>query len=179
LLVIGKETKSTVSDDFKMLLLSDNPLLKLPFKHLEGCFRCQEASLIGAPRRTIIIRLLPDIVDHILCRCWVDDIHMKEAAATTHRRLGTICAVGLLTTINNTKMRWVAYFHRCLDLSCSSIVIDDWGNITGVQTTISIRLHQAAPKLSDFPAGLWQISDCSIHDLPNGCIEDLCNYRKY
>jgi hypothetical protein len=172
LLVIGKETKSTVSDDFKMLLLSDNPLLKLLFKHLEGCFRCQEASLIGAPRRTIIIRLLPDIVDHILCRWWDDDIHIKETAATMHRCLGTICAVGLLATINNTKERWVAYFHRFLDPSGSSIVIDDWGNITGVQTTISIRLHEAARKLSDFPAGLWQTGDCSIHDWPNRCIDD-------
>jgi hypothetical protein len=35
LLVIGKETKSTVSDDLKVSLLSDNPLLKRPFKILE------------------------------------------------------------------------------------------------------------------------------------------------
>jgi hypothetical protein len=31
-LIIGKETKSTVSDDFNVLLLSDDPLLKLLFK---------------------------------------------------------------------------------------------------------------------------------------------------
>ena len=63
---MGKDTKSTVPDDFKVLWLSDNPPLNLPFKLLEACFRRQESSWIWAPRLTIIIRFLPDIVDHIL-----------------------------------------------------------------------------------------------------------------
>jgi hypothetical protein len=125
LLIIGKETKSTVLDDFKVLLLSDNPLLKLPFKYLEACFRRREASWIWAPHLTIIIRFLPDIVDHILGWRLEDVIQTMVAAATTHWRLCTISAIGLLATINNAKKRWVASFHRRLYPSSSSIVIED------------------------------------------------------
>jgi len=164
LLVRGKETKSTVSDDFKVSQLFDNPLLKLPFKLLEACFRRRETSWIWAPRLTIIIRFLPDIIDHIFGWSWEDVIQRKVGAATTHRRVGTICAVGLLATINNAKKRWVASLYRHLYPSGSSIVIEDWGNITGVWTTITNRLLQAAPMLSDYPAGVWQTGDCSIHD---------------
>jgi hypothetical protein len=108
LLVIGKKTKSTVSDDFTVLLLSDNPLLKLPLKLLEACFHCREASWICAPRLTIIIQFLPDIVDHILGWRWEDVLQRKVAAATTHRRLGTIRAITLLATIDNSKKHRVA-----------------------------------------------------------------------
>ena len=155
---------STVSDDFKVSLLSDNPLLKLPFKLLGACFCRREASWIWAPRLTIIVRFLPYIVDHILGWRWEDVIQRKVAAATTQRHLGTIYAVGLLATINATKKCWVALFLRRLYPSGSRIVIEDWGSIMGVQITISIRLLQEAPKLSDFPAGVWQTCDCSIHD---------------
>jgi hypothetical protein len=55
LLVIRKETKSTVSDDFKVSLRSDNPLLKFPFEQLGACFRHQDAPSICAPRLTIIV----------------------------------------------------------------------------------------------------------------------------
>jgi hypothetical protein len=56
-----------------------------------------------APRLTIIIRFIPEIVDHILGGRWEDAICRKVAAATAHRSLGTISAVGLLPTINNVK----------------------------------------------------------------------------
>jgi len=49
----------------------------------------------------------------------------------------------------------------------------------GVQTTISIGLLQAAPKLSDVPAAVWQTSYYSIHNWQNGCIDDWWNYQKY
>ena len=84
--------------------------MKLPFKLLEACFRHQETSWIWAPGLTIIIRCLPDIVDHILGSSWEDLIHRKLAAATAHRRLGTICAVGLLATINDAKSVWLLDF---------------------------------------------------------------------
>jgi len=103
LLVIGKETMSTVSNDFKVSLLSDNPLLNLPVKLLESFFRHREASGIWGLRLTIIIRFLPDKVDHILGWRWEDIIQRMVAAATTHRCLRTICAVGLLATINDAK----------------------------------------------------------------------------
>jgi hypothetical protein len=172
LLIIGKETKSMVSDDFKVSLLSDNPLLNVPFKLLETCFHRREDSWIWAPCLTIIIRFLPNIVNHILGWSWEDVIQRELGAATTQRRLGTICAIGLLATINDAIQDWAAYFHHHLYPSGSSIVIEDWGNITGVRTTISIRLLQAAPKLWDFPAGVWQTGDCSIHDKQNGRIDD-------
>jgi hypothetical protein len=63
LLVIGKITKSLVSDDLKVSLLSDYPLLTLPFKLLKACFHYQKASWICVPRPTMIIYLLPDISD--------------------------------------------------------------------------------------------------------------------
>jgi hypothetical protein len=96
LLVIGKETKSTVSDDYKLLLPSENALLKLPFKLLEACIHHWEASSIWAPCLTINIRFLPDIIDHILGWRWEDVTQRKIAAATIHRHLATSCAVGLL-----------------------------------------------------------------------------------
>jgi hypothetical protein len=65
-LVSGKETKRKVSDDFKASLLSDNPLLKLPFKLLEDHFSHRKASWIWALPLTIVIRFLLNIVDHIL-----------------------------------------------------------------------------------------------------------------
>jgi len=66
--------------------------------------------------------------------------------------------------INNPMKRWVVQFHRRIYRSGSSIVIEDWGNNTGVRTTISSRLLPAASKLSDLPAGVWQTGDGSIHD---------------
>ena len=103
LLVNSKETKSTVSDDIKVLLLSDKIPLKIPFECLEAGFRHWEASWIWAPRLRIIIRSLPDIVDHILSQRWEDVIQGKVAEVTKHRHLGTRCAVGSLATINNPK----------------------------------------------------------------------------
>jgi hypothetical protein len=58
-------------------------------------------------RLTIIIQFLPAVVDHIIGWRLEDVIQRKVAAATTHRRVGTICAVGLLATINDTTKRWV------------------------------------------------------------------------
>jgi len=161
-----------VSDDLNVLLLSDNPVLKLPFKLLEVCVCCREASEICALRLTIIIRSLPHIVDYILIWIWTDVIQRMVTAATTDGRLGTSCAVRMLHTINDAKICWVGSFHRRLYPSGSSIVIKDWGNIMGVCTTISIRILLAARKLSDFPAGVWQTSDCSIDDRQNGRIND-------
>jgi hypothetical protein len=161
-----------VSDELKVLLLSDNPLWKVPLKLLEACFCAREASWMWVPFLTIIIRFLPDIVDHILGWRWENDIQRKVAAATMHRQLRTICAVGLMATINHPKKHWVAEFYRRLYPSGSSNVIDDWGNIMGVRTTISLRLLQAAPQLSDFLAGVWQTGDCSIHDGQNSRIND-------
>jgi len=42
LLAIGKETKSTVSDDCKVSLLFYNPPLMRQLELLETCFGCQE-----------------------------------------------------------------------------------------------------------------------------------------
>jgi hypothetical protein len=66
--------------------------------------------------------------------------------------------------MNDGKKHSVTSFHHCLNPSSNSIVIEDWGNITGVQATISIRLLPAAPKLSDFAAAVWLTGDCSIHN---------------
>jgi hypothetical protein len=74
----------------------------------------------------------------------------------------------LLATLYYTKGSWVAAFHRRLYPSSSGILTEDWGNITGLPTSISIRHLQAAPKLSDFPAGVWQTGDCSFQDWQNG-----------
>ena len=145
-------------------LLSGNFLLKLQFKLLEACFCRQEGSWIWAPRLTIIIRSLRDIIDHILRWRWEDVIQNKVAAAMMHTRLGTSCAVGLLAMIYKTEMLWVASFHRHLYPSGSSIVIEDWGTITGVLTTISIRHLPEAPTPLDWLAGVWQPGDCSTHD---------------
>jgi hypothetical protein len=60
-------TRSTVLDDFKVSLLPDNFLLKLPFKLLEACFHSWKASWIRVPHLTIIIQFLPNIVDPIFC----------------------------------------------------------------------------------------------------------------
>jgi len=48
--------------------------------------------------------------------------------------------------------------------SGSGIVIEEWGNITAIRSTISIRLLLAAPNISGFLAGVWQTGDCSIHN---------------
>jgi len=85
---------------------------------------------------------------------WDDVIQRNVAAANTNRCLGTSCPVGLLATINDETKSLVAYFQCYIYPSCSSIVIEDWGNISGVQTTIFIRLLQGAPKLSDSLAGV-------------------------
>ena len=98
---MGKETKSTVSDDFKVLVVSDIPLLKLPFKRLEACLCHWEASWIWAPRLTIIIGFLPDLVYHILVRRCEDVIQSKVAADTTHWGQGTTCVVCLLATMHD------------------------------------------------------------------------------
>jgi hypothetical protein len=60
-----------------------------------------------------------------------------------------------LALVNDAEKRSIAYCHHLLDPSGSSIGIEDWGYILGVQTTISIRLCQAAPKLSEFLAWVW------------------------
>ena len=172
LLVISKETKSTVSDDFKLSWLSDNHLLKLPFELLEACFRSREASWIWMPHLSIIIQFLPDIVVHILRWRQEDVIERMVATATKHRPLGTSCAISWLATMNDTKKHWVVQFHRRLYPSGSSSVIEDWGNMTGVRTTICIRLLLAASMLSDSRAWASQTGGCSIDDRPNAPIED-------
>jgi len=54
-LVIGKQTTITVSNDFKVSLLPDITLLMLPFKLFEVCFRRPEASRMWTPHLTIIV----------------------------------------------------------------------------------------------------------------------------
>jgi len=179
LLVIGKETKSTVPDDFKVSLLSDNPPFKLLVVLLEACLRPWEASWIWALHLSIIIRFLPNIIDHILGWRWEDVIQRKVVVATAHRRLGTRCAVSLLAMMNDAKKCWVVEFNRHLYPTGSRILIDDLGHITGVRPTLSIRRLPAAPKLSDFPAGIWQTNNCSIHNWQNGPIDNWCNHQKY
>jgi hypothetical protein len=66
LLLSGKQTKIMVSDDFKVSLLFQNPLLKTSVKYLEDCLCGWEASCILAACLTIIIWLDPDIVNHML-----------------------------------------------------------------------------------------------------------------
>jgi len=98
-----KEAKSTVSDDFQVSLRCNNTPLKLPFERLKACVRRQTATWIWAPSLIIIIRFLPNIIDHIVSWRWEDVIQRKLAAATMHTYLGTRFAVGLLATINATK----------------------------------------------------------------------------
>jgi len=166
-------------DDFKVSLLSHNPLLKLPFELLEAGFRPQEACSIWDPQLSINNPFLPDIVDRILGSMCEDVMQRKVATVTPHRSLGTRCAVGLLATIHDANKPWVVQLYDHLYPSGSNIVIDDWVNITEVWTTISIRLLPADPKLSDFPAVVWRTGKCSIHDWQNSRINDWCNYRKY
>jgi len=107
LIVISKETKSTVSGDFIRMPLSGNPPLKLPFEVFEACFHCWVSFWILAQRLSIVIKLLLCIVDHILSWKWEDVIQRKIAAGTMHMCLGIRCAIGLLATINNEIMRLV------------------------------------------------------------------------
>jgi len=142
-------------------------------------------SVVGTPLRFwalhlwIMIWFHPDIVDHILSWRWKDVIQMTVAVAAMHRCLGTRCAVGLLATINDTQMHSVVWFDHRLYPSGSNCVIEDWNTITSVQTTICIGLLPAAPKVSNFPPGVWQTSDCSIDNWQNGCVDNWCDYRKY
>jgi len=94
-------------DDFKVSLLSDNPLLKLPVKLLVACSHRREASLIYAPPLTINIDFLPDIFEYILGWRWENGIQRKVAAATMHTHLGASCVIGLLATVNVAKKCWV------------------------------------------------------------------------
>jgi hypothetical protein len=66
LLGVSKENMSTVSDDFKLSLRSNNPLVKLRINHLESCLRRRETSLIWTLCFTINIRFLPNIINPIL-----------------------------------------------------------------------------------------------------------------
>jgi hypothetical protein len=84
--------------------------------------------------------------------------------ATMHMRLATSCVIGLLATIDNAMKHWNGYFHGRHYPSSSGIVIEDWGNIMGVRTAISILLHCAAPKLADFQTRVQQTSDYSMHN---------------
>jgi len=99
-------------------------------------------------------------------------IQIKVAAATRHRRLGTRCAIALLARINDATKYSVVEFNCWLYPSGCSSAIEDWGNITGVWTTISIRLLPAAPNLTDFLARVWQTGNCRIHDWQNCHIDD-------
>jgi len=101
------------------------------------------------------------------------------AAPTMHRRLGARYAIGLLVMMNDAIMRSVVSFHHFLHPAGSSNVIKNRGTFLGMLTAISITLLQAVPKLSDFPAEVWQAGDCSIHDWPNGHINHWCNYLNY
>jgi hypothetical protein len=64
--VIRNETKSMVTDDSMISLLSDNPRLKLLLKLVKAFFSRWEASCIWLLHLTINIRFLSDIIDHIL-----------------------------------------------------------------------------------------------------------------
>jgi hypothetical protein len=64
--VIRNETKSMVTDDLMISLLSDNPCLKLLLKLVKAFFSRWEASWIWLLHVTIDIRFLSDIIDDIL-----------------------------------------------------------------------------------------------------------------
>ena len=177
--VISKQTRSTVSDDVKVSLRSDNRPLKLHFEILEACCCHLEAFWIWAPGLNIIIRSLPDIIEHIIGWRWEDGIQRKVAAATMHRRLGSRCFFGLLAMISDARKHWVVQFDHQLYPSRCSIDIQDWGHITGMCTTMPIRLFTAAPNLSDCLAGVCETRDCSIHNWQIGRIDDWYNYCKY
>ena len=125
-----------VLDHFKVLVLSGNPHLKHPFKLLGACFRHLEESRILGTHLSIIIRFLPDIIDHTFCWRWGDTIQTMIVAATTHRHLGTQWAVGLLATMNDAKTHYSVRFHCPLYPSGSSMVIEDWCRI--------MRLHRVS-----------------------------------
>ena len=99
-------------------------------------------------------------------------LQRKVAAATKYRRLGTRCDMGLLATTNNTKTRWVVSLHTCLYLSGSGVVIEDWGNITGIWTISSNRPLLSALILLELSVGIWPTSDWSIYPFENFYIDD-------
>jgi len=179
LFVISEETKSRVPHEFNESLLPNNPLSKHPFKLLVAYFHCREYSWIWVLRLSIIIRFLPTIVNHILSCWWKDCIQGKVAAATTHRRLGTSFAAGSLAAINDTAQPRVVHFDHLIYGSGNSIVIEEWGGIMAIRTTIAISLLLAAPKLSHLPAAVLLTGDCSILDWHHGHTDDWCNHRKY
>jgi hypothetical protein len=87
---MSNETKSILLDDAKVLLLFDNPHLKLPFEHFDISVGCREASWIWMLCLSILMPApLPDIVDYILSWRSEDIIQRQVAVATTQRRLGT------------------------------------------------------------------------------------------
>jgi hypothetical protein len=95
----------------------------------------------------------------------VTTIHFADvvAAVTMQRHLRTSQAAKMLATINHAEKCWVAEFLRCLYLSGNRILINVWANIPGIWITITTMILQAAPKLSEFPAGISQLGDCSIY----------------
>jgi len=92
---------------------------------LEVGFRSGEAPWIWAVRIGIIIRFLPDIINYILRWRRQDDIQRMVAAASTHKRLGTRCAFGLLAMIKQPKYCWVDEFDPCHYTSGSRTDIHD------------------------------------------------------
>jgi len=54
-LVIGTVTKSTILDDYKVSLLSDNPPFKLALQHLEASIYCRKVSWISVLHLSISI----------------------------------------------------------------------------------------------------------------------------
>ena len=164
LLVISKDTNSTVSDDFKVSLLPYNPPMRLAFELWEACFHCREASWMLVPPCTIIFQFIHILIYHMLRWKCEHVSRGKVAAASTHNLLGTRCAISLLATINDETKCWVVQFHRRLDLCGSGNGIEDWGNIAGVGTTITVTLFPAASKFSNFLVVVLQTGDCNIHD---------------
>lgn len=140
LLIIGNESKSMVSIDFKVSLLCGNPPSKLLFNHVKAIIHCWRASSIWVLHHIIIVRLLCVIIDHIL-GCRQEHVnHRTVATATTYNYLGMRCIIGMIGMINDVNYCWVVECHCPLYTSTSSVIIDEWGNIPGVWPTICIRL---------------------------------------
>jgi len=95
------------------------------------------------------------------------------------RGLGRRWAINLLATINETNMGSVVQRHRHLYWLGRSIGIKNRIDITGLQTTILITRHPAAPWRSGLWAVVYQTRDFRANNSQNGCVDDWYNYWMY
>jgi hypothetical protein len=101
--VISKQNENTDSDDFKVLVLSDNCPLKIALELLKACFCLWEEYKICAACHSIIILFILNVVNYFLRWWWEHVIYRMVAAVTTDIHLGNRCAVSLIATNRDQK----------------------------------------------------------------------------